>query len=531
MFNKLIEQLSQSFTSASSHAFHGGIHPLQNKRTASQNIITCPLPPVFIHPMKQHIGQACEPLVKIGDRVLRGQKIAKSQGYLSVPIHASTSGKVTKIEDHAIPHPSGLGMPSIFIAPDGDDEADESLHPLPNYRSVDAIALRERIRHAGLAGLGGAVFPTFIKLVQDKQHPIEVVILNGIECEPWLTNDHQLMLEKSHEIISGMDIIMHMVEASKGIIAIEDNKTDAASMMEATLIEMGLDQHIQVQMLPTKYPQGGEKQLIESLTGKQIPAGRLPIHIGVLAQNVGTSKAIYDAVCLGESLTERVVTVSGDALPQPANMRIRLGTPMRFIFKQRGLEHFEGIRIIHGGPMMGELMRSPDIPLVKGSNGLLAMLNHSVQQAHHEEEPCIRCGDCGEACPAGLMPNLLANYCKQEQFDKAEDYQLFDCIECGACSYVCPSHIPLVHYFRFGKGQIAQIRREKSFAEDSRSRSDARELRINRENKAKEEKRRLAREKKEARAAAASKKAEEDAKNERPAAEHTPSQSENGENT
>ncbi|MDQ6988573.1 MAG: electron transport complex subunit RsxC [Mariprofundaceae bacterium] len=503
----IFEQLKQTFTGESGHGFSGGIHPLQNKRTASQNIITCPLPPLLIHPMKQHIGEACQPLVKIGDHVLRGQKIAKSQGYLSVPIHASTSGKVIKIEDHAIPHPSGLGMPSIFIVPDGLDAADESIHPMPNYRSVDAVELRERIRYAGLAGLGGAVFPTFIKLVQDKQHPIDVVVLNGIECEPWLTNDHQLMLEKSHEIISGMDIIMHMVEAKQGIIAIEDNKPDAALVMQNTLTEMGLDQQIRLQVLPTKYPQGGEKQLIQSLTGKQVPAGRLPIHIGVLSQNVGTSKAIYDAVCLGEPITERVITVSGDALAKPNNMRVRLGTPMRFLLHQCGLESLDDIRLIHGGPMMGELMRSADIPVVKGSNGVLAMWDKSVKQAHHEEEPCIRCGDCGEVCPAGLMPNLLANHCKQEQFDKAEDYNLFDCIECGACSYVCPSHIPLVHYFRFGKGQVAQIRREKTFADESRARSDSRELRIAKENAAKEEKRRVAREKKEARAAEAAKKA------------------------
>lgn len=493
------------------HAFRGGIHPEQAKQTANTAIITCPLPPVLIHPMKQHIGQPCEPLVSIGERVLRGQKIGKSQGYLSVPIHASTSGKVLKIENHAIPHPSGMGMPSIFIEPDGLDEVDESLYPMPNYRSVGAVELRERIRYAGLAGLGGAVFPTFVKLVKDQQHSIDTVILNGIECEPWLTNDHQLMLEKSQEIITGMDILMHMVEATHGIIAIEDNKSDAALVMQATLSRLGMADNICIQTLPTKYPQGSEKQLIQVLTGKEIPAGKLPIHVGVLSQNVGTSKAIYDAVCLGEPLTERIVTVSGDALPQPANMRIRLGTPLRFILANRGLPSIDGIRIIHGGPMMGEMLHNPDIPTVKSSNGILAMQQQSIMQAHHEEDPCIRCGDCGEACPIGLMPNLLANHCKQEQFERAEDYQLFDCIECGACSYVCPSHIPLVHYFRFGKGQISQIRREKGFAEESRVRSEAREMRMLKEKAEKEEKRRIAKEKKEARAAALAKKAEEEA--------------------
>ncbi|MDX8384693.1 MAG: RnfABCDGE type electron transport complex subunit C [Ghiorsea sp.] len=310
MFN-LFDFISKNKTeSPQPTGFRGGIHPQQDKHSAGKNIISCPLPPVLIHPMKQHIGQPCEPMVSIGDRVLRGQKIAKSQGYLSVPIHASTSGRVVKIEEHAIPHPSGMGLPSIFIEPDGLDEVDESLQPMPNYRSVSAVELRERIRFAGLAGMGGAVFPTFVKLVQDKQHHIETVILNGIECEPWLTCDHQLMLEKASEIITGMDIIMHMVEAKHGIIAIEDNKADAAVMMKGCLSDMGLDQHIRVLTLPTKDPQGSEKQLIETLTGKEIPAGRLPIHVGVLSQNVGTSKAIYDAVCLGEPLTERTVTIS-----------------------------------------------------------------------------------------------------------------------------------------------------------------------------------------------------------------------------
>jgi len=500
---KLVQNIAESLHLKPQHSFAGGVHPKQFKRTAHEMIVDCPLPPVLIQPIKQHIGELCEPIVQVGERVLRGQKIAKSQGYLCAPVHASSSGTVIKIDDHIIPHPSGMGLLSIFIEPDGKDEVDESLHPLPNYRSVDAIELRERVRKAGLAGLGGAAFPTFVKLVQDQQHPIETVILNGIECEPWLTNDDQLMVEKAHEIIGGLDIIMHMVEANQAIIAIEDNKPMAIESMQQTLLGMGLEESVRVEVLPTKYPQGGEKQLVEVLTGKEIPAGRLPIHIGVLSQNVGTSKAIYDAVCLGEALTDRIVTVSGDALPQPMNMRVRLGTPIRFILEQCGLEYLDDIKVIHGGPMMGELLSSVDVPVVKASNGVLAMHKYSVMQAHHEEEPCIRCGDCGDVCPAGLIPNLLAMHCKEEKFDRAEDYKLFDCIECGACSYVCPSHIPLVHYFRFGKGQVAQIRREKDFAEESRVRSEARDARIAKELAEKEEKRRVALERKEARAKAA----------------------------
>ena len=238
------------------------------------------------------------------------------------------------------------------------------------------------------------------------------------------------------------------------------------------------------------------------LTGKEVPAGRLPIHIGVLTQNVGTTKAIYDAVCLGEALTERMMTVSGDALPQPTNMRVRLGTPVAWLLEQCGLSDTDGIKVLHGGPMMGDILTDMRVPVVKASNGILAMRVATLMQAHHQEDPCIRCGDCGDVCPAGLMPNLLAMHCKEEQFENAEDYNLFDCIECGACSYVCPSHIPLVHYFRFGKGQVAQIRREKSFAEESRQRSETRDARIGKELAEKEEKRRIAKEKKEARAKA-----------------------------
>jgi len=485
------------------NSFMGGIiHSNQHKATASQRIVACAVPKLLVHPIKQHIGEPCEPIVEVGQRVLRGQMIAKPLGYVSVPVHASTSGIVQSIEEHVIPHPSGLGLTSITIASDGMDEVDESLHPLPNYRSVDVVELRERIRNAGLAGLGGAVFPTFIKFVHDQKNPVDVVILNGIECEPWLTCDHQLMLEKAHEIISGLDIILHLVSCKKGIIAIEDNKMDAVAVMKKTLVDMGLNESVDVQVLPTRYPQGGEKQLIQALTGKEVPAGQLPLHIGVISMNVGTSKSIYDAVCLGEPLTERIITVSGDAVPNPVNMSVRLGTSVQFLLNQCGLESLENVKVIHGGPMMGELLSSGDVPIVKASNGILAMRQRSIMRAHHEEEPCIRCGDCGDVCPAGLMPNLLAAHCKENQFERAQDYNLFDCIECGACSFVCPSHIPLVHYFRYGKGQVSQIQREKAFAEASRKRSEERDARLAKELADKEEKRRIAQEKKEARAKA-----------------------------
>ncbi|MDQ6952408.1 MAG: electron transport complex subunit RsxC [Mariprofundaceae bacterium] len=478
----------------SSAPFAGGIQPDMQKWTESSAIEICPLPPLLIVPMKQHIGQACSSLVKVGDHVLRGQKIAKAEGYVSVPVHAPTSGKVIKIEEHAIPHPSGMGLASIFIEPDGLDERDTSLQPITDWQNMDVGALRERVRVCGIAGLGGAAFPTFIKLVQDQRNPIETVILNGIECEPFLTNDHRLMVEHSQEILHGMKIIMHMVGAKQGIIAIEDNKADAIQSMQDTVDDANIEGlNIHVRVLPTRYPQGSEKQLIEVIIGKQVPAGKLPMHVGVICQNIGTTKAIYEAVVLGYPLTERVMTVSGDAVPNKGNLLVRLGTSMRFIYAQRGLENFEGLQILHGGPMMGERLRHPDIPVIKSSTGLLALSQDFFKQAHAVEEPCIRCGHCSEACPIGLTPNLLADHCRNEQLEKAADYHLFDCIECGACSYVCPSHIPLVHYFRFGKGQAAQVRREQNFAEASRQRSESRDTRIQREKDEKAAKRKKVR--------------------------------------
>jgi len=479
MLHSLLERLRH----APSGTFPGGVHPPENKITATSEISGCPLPSVLILPLKQHIGEACAPLVDVGDSVLLGQKIAKSQGYVSASVHAPASGKVVKIEEHSIPHPSGMGRPCIFIEPDGEDKRDESLDPMPDYRNVEASIIRERIRICGIVGLGGAVFPSFIKIVRDQRNPIDTVILNGIECEPYLTNDHRLMLEKTEEILRGMDVIMHAVNAKHGIIAIEDNKPDAVDVVRKALSDIsGIDTtHIEIRVLPTRYPQGGEKQLIQALTGREIPDGRLPLHIGLLCQNVGTAKAIHDAVCLGRSLTERIVTVSGNAMPKPGNICARIGTPVPFLLSLHGLNDMNDIHVIHGGPMMGERLPKLDVPIVKSTNGLLAMKRNTLYSGQAVEEPCIRCGHCVEVCPVGLVPNELAWHCRNDQFDRGQEYDLFDCIECGCCSYVCPSHIPLVHYFRYAKGQVAKIEKEHEFARISKIRSEARDNRQARE--------------------------------------------------
>jgi len=460
--------------------FPGGVHAPERKITAAMPITPCPLPPVLILPLKQHIGETCTPLVDVGDTVLRGQKIAKSQGYVSAPVHAPTSGKIVKIEEHPIPHPSGMDRLCIFIDPDGKEDTDESREPIADYRNTDPALIRERIRISGIVGLGGAAFPSFIKLARDQRNPVETVILNGIECEPYLTNDHRLMLEQADEILHGMDIITHAVGAKRGIVAVEDNKPDAVEAMRKAIAAMDGGE-IELRVLPTRYPQGGEKQLIYALTGKEIPAGKLPLHIGLLCQNVGTARAVYDAVRLGRSLTERVVTVSGDAVPRPGNINVRLGTPLPFLLARRGLDDLELVRVIHGGPMMGERLPKLDVPVVKSTNGLLAMHRASLHSEHAVEQPCIRCGHCVEACPVGLAPNELAWHCRNDQFDRGQEYDLFDCIECGCCSYVCPSHIPLVHYFRYAKGQVARIEKEREFARISKIRSQARDNRLARE--------------------------------------------------
>ncbi len=459
------------------HAFEGGVSLEMHKITADRPIETIEPPPALIVPIKQHIGEPAEPLVHAGDRVRRGQKIAAAGGYVSAPVHAPVAGRVVKIEEHRIVHPSGMGVPCIFIEPEGDGE--ERLPPIEDWADCDPASLRERIREAGIVGLGGALFPTFVKLALDPGHRIHTVILNGVECEPWLTNDHRLMLEHPEAIVSGLGIVMHIVGAERAVVAIEDNKPDAAEAIRRALADSNLN--AEVRLMPTRYPQGSEKQLILALTGREVPAGRLPMHVGVICQNVATAHAVFEAVVQGRPLVERIVTVSGDAMPNPGNLRVPIGTSLRYLLALRGLEDFEEVALVHGGPMMGEWVKSPDVPATKGSIGVLAFHLETFARAHRPEQPCIRCGHCGEACPVGLVPNLLADYCRSDAFERAEEYNLFDCIECGCCSYVCPASIPLVQYFRYGKGQLAKIRRERAFAEASRRRAEAREARIARE--------------------------------------------------
>jgi len=473
--------------------FRGGI-ALETKRHGIDRASRrCPLPDCLIVPVKQHIGKACRPIVRPGDRVRRGQTIARAEEYLAADVHAPTSGIVTKIEEHRVAHPSGLGELCVFIEPDGEDARCDEFEPILDWAQRDPVQLRERLRRAGLVGMGGAGFPTFAKLACDREHPIEWLILNAMECEPYFVHDARLISEQAQKIARGAAILAYMLQARRIVVAIEDDKPGAAEAMRKALDATELPCAWEVRTLPSVYPHGSEKQLIEAITGKEVPAGGLPLQIGVVCQNVATVFAVQAAIEEGTPLIERLVTVSGEAVPEPGAWQVAIGTPIRFLLAKAGLSLLEEVEIIHGGPMMGERIGWPEAPVVKNTTGILALPRALFRAAHPPEEPCIRCGRCGQVCPAGLVPNLLMEACKREDVEEAERLALFDCIECGCCSYVCPAHIPLVHYFRFGKGLAAEVRRAREFAEASRRRSEARKARLEREKAARMARRRKTR--------------------------------------
>ena len=453
--------------------FPGGVHPPQHKyETASAPIARASLPARLILPLHQHIGESAEPIVKVGERVLKGQKIAKASGYVSAPVHASTSGTVVAIEERPIPHPSGLSDRCIVIETDGKEEWAPK-KPIADFRAIDASELRNAIRSAGIVGLGGAGFPTYIKLNPTGGLPIETLIINGAECEPYITCDDRLMRERAAEIIEGIHIIRHAVQAREVVVAIEDNKPNAhAAMCQAA---SGTD--IQVVRIPTLYPQGGEKQLIKTLTGRECPSDGLPFHVGIVVQNVATAAAVYRAVKLGEPLISRIVTITGDGVHKRQNMEVLIGTPCNQLLDQCGGVSNDLDRIIMGGPMMGFALHQECVPVVKTTNCLLAATRDNVAPPSYVM-PCIRCGACASACPVSLLPQQLYWFARAKEFDRAQDHHLFDCIECGCCAYVCPSNIPLVHYYRYAKTEIWAQEREKEKADLARQRHEHRLARI-----------------------------------------------------
>ncbi|MBI5462709.1 MAG: electron transport complex subunit RsxC [Gammaproteobacteria bacterium] len=461
------------------HRFHGGLHLPANKAQSNGGAVRAlPLPKRLILPLSQHIGEPAEVLVKPGERVLKGQMIARARGYVSVPIHASSSGTVIEIADHAVPHPSGLRAPCVIIETDGKDEA------APDTLSGDPVQLdpnelRNRVRNAGIVGLGGAGFPSFIKLNPGANRPIHTLLINGAECEPYITCDDLLMREHAHEVVGGARIVMHALHAAACIIAIEDNKPEAAAAMRAALAEIGAA-NMDVVVIPTIYPTGGEKQLIKVITGREVPSQGLPADVGIVCHNPGTAAAVYRALMHGEPLISRIVTVTGAGVAQPGNFEVRIGTPMADVIAAAGGYTASAQRLLMGGPMMGFAMGSDTVPIVKTSNCLLVAA-HDELPLPQTPSPCIRCGACVDACPADLLPQQLYWYAHVRDFDKIQDYSLFDCIECGCCAHVCPSHLPLVHYYRFAKTEIWAQEREREKADIARQRHEFRLLRIERE--------------------------------------------------
>lgn len=435
--------------------FKGGVHPPDRKELSNTKaVVTLPLPEKVTIPLSQHIGAPAEPIVKVGDMVKKGQKIGEAKGYVSVPVHASISGKVTAVA--SFPHPAGKNLPAIQVESDGLDEWSEDIKENPGYKKLSPDEIKSIIQAAGIVGMGGAAFPTHVKLSPPENKKIDTLIINGAECEPYLTADHRLMVEEADRVIEGASIIARALSVSNILIGIEDNKPDAIKVMSDTAI--GHD-GIKIVSLKVMYPQGGEKQLIKAVSGKEVPSGGLPMDVGVVVQNVSTAAAVYDAVRFGRPLIERIVTVSGNGVNIPGNFRVRTGTSsLKLIEAAGGLKSGIG-KVISGGPMMGMAQHNMDIPVTKGMSGLLFLPENEVKK--FASEACIRCGRCVAACPMGLLPNMLGIYAELEKFEQAEKANVMDCMECGSCAYVCPSKRPLVHLIRYAKADV-MARRKKA---------------------------------------------------------------------
>lgn len=476
---------------ASIFSFHGGIHPAENKAQSLQLPLGRPsLPSELILPLGQHIGQSSRPLVKVGDSVLKGDAIAINNGFLSSFLHAPTSGTVSAIEERLIAHPSGLSDLCIILTPDGKDTW-TTLEPLNNWQDISKTDVLAYLSEMGIIGMGGAGFPTQVKLQGAHKNPLTHFIINAAECEPYITADDMLIREKTLELVLGIEILQHLVGAENVVIGIEDNKPTAIAALKTVLTQR--NSNIQVAVVPTKYPSGGEKQLIQLLTGKEVPSGQYPADIGILCQNVGTCVAVHDAIKLGRPLISRFTTLTGDALNAPQNVEVLLGTPISHLLDYADANPNALHRLIMGGPMMGYTIDSPLVPIVKTSNCILAASKKELPTPA-PEQACIRCGMCEQACPASLLPQQLLWFSKSQEFEKAEHHNLFDCIECGACSYVCPSSIPLVQYYRHTKSSIREAREANVKSDLAKQRFEARKARQDAEAAEKEAKR-LARQK------------------------------------
>jgi electron transport complex protein RnfC len=460
------------------HAFHGGL-PLAGHKSPATRVPTraCPPPAKYVLPLLQHAGEPALPTVAVGARVRRGQRIATAQGR-GAHLHAPDAGHVVAIEPRPAAHAGGDPAPCIVIARDG-SEALEALPPLPDWRMLDATTLRARIADAGLVGLGGGSFPTAEKLAR----PVELLVLNGAECEPWIACDEMLLRERAAEVLEGGRILQRACGAGRLLLALENRMHEAfAAVREA----LGARDDIELVAVPTVYPAGGERQLIRVLTGTEVPSGGLPADIGVLCHNVGTAAAAARAVLHGEPLVERFVSVTGNGLVAPGTWRVRIGTPIEWLVAQAGGYRDDAARLVVGGPMMGRAQATDAVAVTKGSHCVLVLAAAEVRDPA-PELPCIRCGECAAACPAQLLPQQLHWHLRAGDWDAVAAHALADCIECGLCAHVCPSHIPLVEWYRWGKSELRLRADQRARAGLARERFEARQARLDRESRERED--------------------------------------------
>lgn len=434
----------------------GGIHPPENKFSAGNKIKVLPPPGIAIIPIAQHIGVPATPIVKKGDDVKVGQVIAKPEGFVSAFIHSSVSGKVLKVEPAM--DVSGYKKMSVIIQVEGDEwiediKKDESLEKKIDYPREEVI---KKVQEAGIVGLGGATFPSHVKLSVPKGKKAEYLLLNSVECEPYLTADHSLMLEKGEEILVGAQLLMKALDVNKTIIGIENNKPDAIKNLQNLSTSY---KGITVQPLKVKYPQGGEKQLIKAVLNREVPPGGLPIDVGTVVFNVGSAFAVYEAVQKNKPLIERIVTVTGKSMPAKENFRVRIGTPVKDVIEAAGGLPEDTGKVVSGGPMMGKALNSLEIPVIKGSSGILVLPEQ--ESGRKSIKPCIRCTKCVSVCPMSLEPYLLMTLSEKALYDRAESNRITDCIECGSCSYICPADRPLLDYIRLGKSNVIKIIRSR----------------------------------------------------------------------
>lgn len=428
--------------------FKGGIHPPDKKELSKDKNISPTKPPKrVVIPLVQHIGAPCKLSVSVGQEVKKGEVIGTPEGFVSAPVHSSVSGKVIAIGE--FPLATGRMVTSVVVENDGKEEW-TSLRDNPDYMKLSPDELKGKVKDAGIVGMGGAAFPAHVKLSPPKEKPVDVVILNGAECEPYLTADYRLMIERPQEVVEGLKILMKILGVNKGFIGIENNKPDAVEVMKKAASG---EPNIQICPLEVKYPQGAEKMLIKAAVGREVPPRGLPMDVGVVVQNIGTAVAIYEAARYGKPLIERVVTVTGEGIKEPKNLMVKIGTLVSDLIEECGGFKDGAAKVISGGPMMGFAMYSLDVPVTKGTSGILVLPEEGVVHAE-DFGPCIRCGRCIDICPMGLMPSMLSVLSERGFYEETKDYNLFDCFECGSCTYVCPSKRPIVQLIRLAKSLV-----------------------------------------------------------------------------